>query len=274
MSVRDALIRGRARLSGPDGGREARLLLAHAAGVPGDALHRLDDADVTESLLTKFDALLDRRAAGEPVSRIIGLRAFWTHEFRVTPDVLDPRPETEVLVARALDAPFSRVLDLGTGSGCILGSLLGERPAATGIGTDLSEAALSVARDNLEALGVADRACLLRSDWFAGVAGRFDLIVSNPPYISATEMPDLAPEVACHDPHMALTPGGDGLDPYRAIAAAAPAHLEPGGRLLVEIGWRQGPQVTALFKAAGLADVAIHHDLEGRDRVVSGFVSD
>jgi release factor glutamine methyltransferase len=217
-----------------------------------------------------FLAAIERRARGEPVSRILGRRAFWNHDFAVTPDVLDPRPDTETLVEIALERPFTRVLDLGTGSGCILISLLAERPGSTGLGTDVSAAALEVARRNAEATGVADGALWRMADWWDGVEGRFDLIVSNPPYIAEAEMDGLQREVRDWDPRGALTSGGDGLCAYRAILAGLDRHLEPGGRLLLEVGAAQGAAVAAMAREAGLTRVAVHPDLNGRDRVVSG----
>jgi len=205
------------------------------------------------------------------VSRIIGRRMFWGRNFRITPHVLDPRPETETLVAEALAGPApARLLDLGTGSGILAITLLAEWAQAEALASDLSPEALIVARSNAEDLGVADRLTLIEADWFSGIDARFELIVSNPPYIAAGEMDGLDPEVREHDPEIALTPGGDGLDAYRAIAAGAGARLAPGGRLLVEIGPTQGAQVTALFRAAGLVDVEVLPDLDGRDRVVRG----
>lgn len=256
----------------PDPARDARRLLAHALGIAPDRLTLHLHDPLLAAAATRFEAALAARAARQPVSQITGQRAFWGRMFRVTPDVLDPRPETEVLVAAALSAPFTRVLDLGTGSGAILLSLLAERPQATGLGVDLSPAALAVARGNAVALGVDGRADFTLSDWFAGVAGRFDLIVSNPPYIAAGEMAALAPEVRDWEPHMALTPGGDGLDAYRAIAAGAPAHLAPGGRLLLEIGPTQGAAVAGLLQAAGFEGITLCADLDGRDRVVSANI--
>ena len=229
---------------------EARLLLGHVLGLERATLHRLGDRAPDAGEMARFEALVARRREGEPMSHLLGYRDFWACRFRVTPDVLDPRPETEALVAEALTAPFARVLDLGTGSGAILLSLLGERPAATGLGVDLSPAALAVAKGNAQALGLATRAEFALSDWFAAVPGHFDLIVANPPYIAEAEMPGLSPEVR-HEPRMALTPGGDGLAAYRAIAAGAPAHLTPGGRVLLEIGPTQGAAVCALLAAAG-----------------------
>jgi len=268
LALRDAVLRlGAAGV--PDAPRDARRLLAHALGVAPDrlTLHLADP--VAPDALARFGALIAARAARRPVSHLIGQRQFWGRSFAVGPDVLDPRPETETLVALALAEPFARVLDLGTGSGCILLSLLADRPQATGLGVDLSPAALAIAGANAARLGVAARATVAVSDWCAGVGGLFDLIVSNPPYIAAAEMPHLAPEVRDHEPRMALTDGADGLTAYRIIAAQAPAHLAPGGRLLVEIGPTQGPAVVALLQAAGLSAASIHPDLDGRDRVVS-----
>jgi len=249
--------------------RDARLLLAHAMGVAADRLTlHLGDA-LTEAAAARFATSIAARAARQPVSQITGQRLFWGRGFAVTPDVLDPRPETETLIARALAEPFASVLDLGTGSGCILLTLLLERPTAQGVGTDLSDAALRVAGANRQALGVAG-ADLLQGDWYGPVTGRHDLIVSNPPYLAAAEMAGLSPDVRDWEPAMALTPGEDGMDAYRAICAGAMAHLAPGGRLMVEIGPTQGQAVAAMMQAAGLAAVAIHPDLDGRDRVVQG----
>lgn len=251
----------------PDAPRDARRLLAHALGIAPERLTLHLSEELPEGATAAFEAALARRERREPVSHITGRRAFYGRDFRVTRDVLDPRPETETLVELALSRVFARVLDLGTGSGCILLTLLAERGEATGLGVDLSEAALAVARGNAEALGI-DRAEFLRSDWCEAVEGQFDLIVSNPPYIAADEMPGLAPEVRDWEPEMALSPGGDGLEAYRAIAACAPAHLSPGGWLMVEIGPTQAAAVSGLFRAAGLENVTIHSDIDERDRVV------
>ena len=253
-------------------GRDSRALLAHALGLPADRLMLEHDREVSDDEMATYEALLHRRLDHEPVSRIIGRRMFWGRNFKVTPQVLDPRPETETIVEAALQgkAP-KRLLDLGTGSGILAVTLLAEWPAATGLATDISPAALAVAGANAETHGVADRLTLLEADWLAGVEGQFDLIVSNPPYIAADEMPGLDPEVREHDPEIALTPGGDGLDAYRALVPAACARLASRGRLMVEIGPTQGQAVLALFEAAGLADITVLPDLDGRARVVSGW---
>lgn len=264
MKTRDAMDDARRRLD--------------VAGVPGparDVSALLDaagagSADVLPpDVAARFERLVQRRVCREPVSHLTGRRAFWMHDFVVTPDVLDPRPETETLIEAALAAPFDRVLDLGTGSGCLLASLLFERGGAIGVGTDISTAALAVAGRNIDLVGVGDRATLVQSDWLTDVAGSFDLIVSNPPYIAAAEMAGLSPEVL-HEPRIALTPGGDGLEAYRSIARTAPAHVTPGGRLMVEIGPTQASAVGDLFAAAGLTRIGVLNDLDGRNRVVCG----
>lgn len=253
---------------------DAQVLLLHALAlgsgqpVPWHRLREHLAATAPPALVDAYVGLIAARAARQPVSQITGRRAFWKHEFRVTPDVLDPRPETELLVELPLAEAFRSVLDLGTGSGAILISLLAERPTARGLGCDLSPAALEVARANAAAIGVS--ADFRLSDWFAAVPERFDLIVSNPPYIALDEMLGLAPEVRDWEPHLALTDGGDGLGAYRALCSGAAAHLHPGGRLMVEIGPSQGAAVMALMLAAGLQEVTLRHDLDGRDRVVWG----
>jgi len=263
-----AELRGRLAAAGIEGAaREARRIMAAAMQVAPDRVSLLQTEPLSHAAEDRLAALAARRCGREPLSHILGLKAFYNHEFRVSADVLDPRPETETLVAAALGLPFDRVLDLGTGSGCVLVSLLAARPGARGVGTDTSEAALAVARENAERLGVAGRCEFRCADWFDGVSGQFDLIVSNPPYISASEMAVLGPELR-FEPRAALTDGGDGLAAYRAIAAGAGAHLAPGGRLMVEIGWRQGPAVAEMMRQAGLGAVRILPDLDGRDRVV------
>nr|WP_268821742.1 peptide chain release factor N(5)-glutamine methyltransferase [Octadecabacter dasysiphoniae] len=250
--------------SNPD--REAKVLLVQATG---RELHNLTRADFDAATMDRYIALCERRRAREPMAHILGTRDFWKHSFVVTKDVLDPRPDTETLVQAALEVPFARVLDLGTGSGCILISVLADRSGATGVGADVSEAALEVAAQNVMAIGVYERCVLVQSDWFEGVDGTFDLIVSNPPYIAEDEMPTLAPELS-FEPRIALTDGGDGLSCYRILADGAGAHLNAGGWLMVEIGPTQAGQVAQMFRAAGLVAVGIRRDLDGRDRVVVG----
>jgi len=217
-----------------------------------------------------FLAMAAQRARRVPMAHILGYRDFYHHRFIVTSDVLDPRPDTEALVAAALEAPFTRVLDLGTGSGCILLSLIAARAQTSGTGTDISDAALEVARHNAARLALTNRAALIRSDWFAAVEGTFDLIVSNPPYIAAEEMDTLQPEVRLHEPRIALTDEADGLSAYRRITAGAPDHLASGGRLMVEIGPTQAQAVSWMMLDAGLQQIRVITDLDGRNRVVAG----
>lgn len=253
----------------PDAARDARKLMGFALSIQPHQISAQRDRVLDAGEAMVFSHALTDRLARKPVSKISGRRAFWRHEFIVTDATLDPRPDTELLVEAALAGPFASILDLGTGTGCILLSCLAERPEVRGTGTDVSAPALDVARQNAQEIGLADRVEFLRSDWFAGVEGRFDLIVSNPPYIAAEEIAGLEPEVRLWDPEIALTPGGDGLDAYRAIAAGALAHLVPGGRLLVEIGPTQAAAVSGLFAAAGLTVAKVLPDLDGRDRVVA-----
>ncbi len=271
MKASDALRLAIPRLeaAGVEGaGRDARVLLAHALGIAPDRLTLHLPDKMTGPQASAYEAALIAREARQPVAQITGRRLFWGHWFRVTRDTLDPRPDTEALVAEALSQPFLKMLDLGTGTGCILLSCLKGMPMARGVGVDISEPALAVAAENSCDLGLGDRARFLRSDWFSNLSGAFDLIVSNPPYIAADEMAALAPEVRDWEPHLALTPGGDGLEAYRIIARGAPSRLMPGGRLLVEIGPTQGQAVAALFWATGLEGIRILPDMDGRDRVV------
>ena len=269
LTVDQALRDAAARLRGggvADPLNDARHLVAHALGVARDRLILMGADPMPAAAVLRLAPLLDRRIAHEPVTRIIGQRLFWGRAFAVTPDVLDPRPDTETLIAAALE--------VGTGSGAIAVTLLAEWPGARGLATDISTAALAVARDNARRHGVQDRLDLILSDWFADVRAPVDLILSNPPYIAADEMPALDPEVLLHDPAIALSPGGDGLAPYRVIAAQAGAHLTPGGRVIVECGWQQGDAVQAIFRAAGWRQPDLRRDLEGRDRVIIARMAD
>ena len=268
MTAQQALIQATAALRGAgveDPGRDARLLLAHALEIAYDRLNMHLHDVLPEPAHQRLAALVQTRASRVPMAQILGERLFWGRSFKVTKDTLDPRPETEILVQEAISRPFFNVLDLGTGTGCILVSCLLAMPLARGLGVDISEPALKVAEEN--AARHRAKARFHVSDWFAAVTGRFDLIVSNPPYIALAEMADLLPEVL-HEPHQALTPGGDGLEPYRIIARGAPARLMPGGRLIVEIGPTQGAQVAGFFAAQGLGNIRVLQDLDARDRVV------
>ncbi|VAW01440.1 Peptide chain release factor N(5)-glutamine methyltransferase [hydrothermal vent metagenome] len=260
-----------AGIEGP--GRDARILLAHAAGVARDrlTLHLTDQ--MNDAALARMAGYLARRIAREPVAKIIQSRAFWGRDFKVTADVLDPRPETETLIVEALQGLTpERFLDLGTGSGILAISLLLEWPGAKALATDISKPALAVAAGSAAKYGVQDRLTLQHSDWFEAVEARFDLIVSNPPYIATDEMAGLSDEVRLYDPQVALTDQADGLTAYRAILAGAGGHLNADGRLLVEIGWQQAAAVKGLFERAGFRDVRVLADLEGRDRGIVGML--
>jgi len=251
------------------GARDADRILAAILGFAPQRLRLVDDRDLNPVEIARLDRDIAARAARQPVAQIVGFRDFYAHRFRVTRDTLDPRPETETLVRAALDLPWRNLLDMGTGTGAILISLLAARPGTAGTGTDISQAALDVARTNAQMNGVP--ASFMRADWYDGIVGRFDLIVSNPPYLALHEMDDLAPDVRQWEPHCALTDGGDGLAAYRIIAAGAADRLTEGGHVLVEIGPAQGPDVAGLFREAG-AQTRLIRDLDGRDRVVlAGF---
>lgn len=266
--VDDLLRSARARL--PAG--EAELLLGHVLGRPAAWLFAFGDVVIVAPVADDFARLVDRRVAGEPVAYLTGRRGFWTLDLEVGPATLIPRPETERLVELALDrvrpGPCA-VADLGTGSGAIALAIASERPQARVVATDASPAALAIARRNAATHGLS-RVEFREGDWLAPLAGeRFDLIASNPPYI-ATDDPHLVEGDLPHEPMSALASGADGLDAIRRIVADAPAHLMPGGWLLLEHGWTQGAAVRALLDAGGFAGVETLQDLEGRDRVSLG----
>lgn len=271
--AQDLLADGIARLraAGIEGAaQDARWLLAHALKISADRLTLVLPDPVAPAQAAHFDTAITARTCHQPVAQIVGQRQFWGRSFRVTPDVLDPRPETETLIAAALAQSFDTVLDLGTGSGAILLTLLAERASARGVGVDLSPAALGVAQQNAQELGVVDRARFICSDWMAEVQGQFDLIVSNPPYIAAPDYASLPPELRLWEPAMALVPSGcdgSGLAAYRAILQDAPRALHPSGWLMVEFGLGQGPAILALMAQAGLEGAHCLPDMTGRARV-------
>jgi release factor glutamine methyltransferase len=250
---------------------DARLLLAEALGVDAAVVFGWPERRLSAVERDRFAGFLERRARREPVSRILGRREFWSLQFRVVPATLDPRPDSETLVEAALAelpdpaAPL-RVVDFGTGTGCLLLAFLSERPNATGIGVDLAPAALACARANAEALGLGARARFVASDWGAAVAGTADIILANPPYIEAGAIAGLDPEVALYDPARALDGGVDGIEAYRALAAEAARLLAPCGRVFLELGQAQAAPVAALLAARGLAVRAVHRDLAGVER--------
>jgi release factor glutamine methyltransferase len=259
--------------SGASARLEAQLLLAHVLGASRAQLHSHPETTADAAQAERYRRLLGRRAAGEPLAYLTGRREFWSLDLAVTPAVLIPRPETELLVERALalgPPGDARAADLGTGSGAIALALARERPRWRIVATDVSAAALAVARANAAALG-ASGIEFLAGSWFAPLAGaRFDLLVSNPPYVAADD-PALGDPALAFEPPLALTPpGGDALAALRLLAQGAPAHLLPGGWLLLEHGASQGPQVRAELVAAGFAHVRSHRDLAGHERMTEG----
>lgn len=261
MTTRTALLRAFAAAFAESGmetpDREARALLRGGLGLTDLDLVTRGEQEVAEDDATRLRALAERRARGEPLARLTGRREFWSLDFSLNPETLVPRPETETLVEAALSlfpdraAPL-RLLDLGTGSGALLAALLSEYPAAFGVGVDLAPGAARQARANLAALGFATRAAVLVGHWGEALTGGFDLVVSNPPYIPSTDIPELQREVRTHDPLLALDGGPQGLDAYRALALALPGLLVAGGYAVLELGIGQERQVAGLLTAAGL----------------------
>ena len=255
---------------------DARLLTAHALGIDRAELIANGERALTMDEANAIDALGARRLRREPVARIFGAKEFWSLPLQISPAVLVPRPETETVVEAALaviaretlQMKRLRLLDIGTGSGALLLALLSELRNAVGIATDISAAALAVARANAERNGLAARCTFVACDIAAGVQGPFDLVVSNPPYVAHGDIASLAPEVRDYDPALALDGGTDGLDGYRAIAAEARRLLASNGKLVVELGAGQERAVRALFTKAGLTVTAVRNDLAGIPRAL------
>jgi len=261
-----ALLKG----ASPTAALDARLILAHALGVSGEQAIALDNVPVDEPLAEVARALAGRRREGEPVARILCEKEFYGLPFRLSAETLVPRPDTETVVDAVVtdhrrDAPIS-ILDLGTGTGAILIALLRELPRANGLGIDKAENAVATARGNAERNGVAERATFSVGDWTANLAGRFDVVVANPPYIPSAEIPLLPVEVRNHDPHIALDGGEDGLSAIRAIVSDLARVLAEGGGAYVEIGLGQAAEVGHIAANSGFA-VAFRQDLAGIDRV-------
>jgi release factor glutamine methyltransferase len=254
--------------------RDARVLLCEAAGIDHAALVRDPDASLRDEAAARLQAFVERRLAREPVSRILGRREFWGLNLRITPDVLDPRADTETLVAAAVETlrewrdETLRILDLGAGSGALLCATLSEFSHAFGIGTDHSETACGIARENLARCGLAERSAVLRGQWGEALAQRFDLILSNPPYIRSGDIAALTPEVRDHDPRAALDGGPDGLAAYRAIAADLSRLCAPDGFALLEIGFDQAESAADCFREAGWTSIALKRDLENQPRAL------
>lgn len=255
---------------------DARLFLEAATGASRADILTDPNRELSHEQQAALDGYLDRRETREPVSQILGRQGFWSIMLTVNGDVLTPRPDTEALVNLCLKAfePIRplRLLDLGVGSGAILLAILAERPAAKGLGVDVSEEALAVARENAASLGLEGRAAFLRGDWTVLLEDEsFDLVVSNPPYIPSAEIETLDPEVRAFEPRIALDGGPDGLAAYRDLAPQILRVLKPGGMFALEVGVGQSEAVQGLMQAAGATDLIVAKDYGGRDRVVAGW---
>ena len=257
---------------------EARLLVALGLGVSPEALLLRAERVFGEAEQARLDTLLRRRIRHEPIAHILGEREFWSLPFRVTRDTLIPRPETETLVEAVLEhrpsAEHPSILDLGTGTGCLLLALLHERPNAHGVGVDLSDAVLAVARANAESLGLSERARFVLSSWGAGVDGRYDVVVSNPPYVRTSEIETLSPDVALFEPRLALDGGEDGLARFRELVPQLRSVLNPDGLVALEVGIGQADAVGAMLAAVGIPVAARISDLSGVLRCIIGTKRD
>lgn len=266
MTRGEALRAGRGRLAHLDSpARDARDLMLHALGIDAVALIASERDLLTAEQAARFDIAIARRVTHEPVSKIVGRRAFYGLDFEVTRDVLDPRADSETLIDAALElsGDAARILDLGTGSGCLLLTLLHRMPGATGVGVDASEAALGVARRNAERLQLSEKAQFICCDWLEKVDGTFDLVVCNPPYIGERERDTLSDDVLSWDPEEALFADEDGLAAYRAIASTLGTAFSETGTAFFEIGSGQEEAVSRLFTACGFGDITFRRDIAG-----------
>lgn len=255
---------------------DARLLLVSLFEDDQEIFFREPERVLTQKEERHFKDLVKRRAKREPVSHLLGHREFWSLDFLVNSNVLDPRPDSETLIEATLhqlgEGFQGKILDLGTGSGCLLLTLLSELPESTGIGVDQSAAALDVAEKNARRLGLQNRCELLHSHWFEKVQGRFEVIVSNPPYIETETVKELEPEVVQFEPHDALDGGRDGLDCYREIISKVSNFLHKEGYLIFEVGFDQAEAVAALLESQNFSEIRIHNDLASVGRCVSGVL--
>lgn len=271
-TVHGSLVAGAKHLTGSETPeRDAQLLLHAVTGRSRTDFYAAPEATLTPDEISRYTELLERRARGEPIAYLLGRREFWSLELSVTASVLIPRPETELVVERALARMKSEdaILDLGTGSGAIALAVAYERPRSSVTAVDVSVEALTVARENAMQLGITN-VRFLQGNWYEPVRGsRYALILSNPPYIAAND-PHLDPRVSRYEPHMALIAGTTGFEALEHIIAHAPAYLEPGGGLIVEHGWQQAVRVRTLLEKAGFAHVVSHADLAGHERVTEG----
>ena len=280
MTVAELLALARRRLTdaGIDTAHlDARLLAAAVTGLSREELLMKAHDTVPDTEVSRCERLLERRLAGEPVSRILGKREFWGLDFVVTPATLDPRPDSELLVelviAQVGDGFSGRILDLGTGTGCLPIALLSELPQARATAVDISPAALDCARQNARAHGVLDRLEFLEGNWLEPVTGTYDIVLSNPPYIAAPVIEGLMDEVRLHDPRLALDGGGDGLAAYRSIIVGLGTAIASRGQVFFEVGYDQADAVMGLLGDSGFASIAAHNDLAGQRRCVSAVYS-
>jgi len=259
-----------------DAQRDASLLIASVLKTEPHIVHLQPEREISDAELQNFNKLVARRTRREPMSHILGHREFWSLDFLVSPDVLDPRPDSETLIEAALKAVkeglnVTSILDLGTGSGCLLLTLLSEIEGAVGLGVDISDAALNVAKKNSIRLGLKEATSFRQNSWCDGITDNFDLVVSNPPYIPAKDINDLQPEVRDFEPRLALDGGGDGLDCYRRILSTIDTVLRPGGLLLFELGVGQASTVAELMQEVGLSGITRYCDLAGIERVIGAY---
>ena len=276
MKVQELLIASQAKLREcgiSDPIRDARLLLADCLELRTQNLNLLNDSYISEIKISKFRRMVKERCKRKPVSKILGYRSFWGRDFEINENVLDPRGDTETLIELILDCKFENMLELGTGSGAIAITVLAERPEVTCVATDISKYALKTASANSKRHGVESRLKLFHSNWFEKISGSFDVIVSNPPYISSEEYAQLSAEVVKYDPKISLTLGGDGLEAYREILSQALEKLSKNGHIFLEIGYTQANAVGHLFREAGFQQIKVHKDLGSRDRVISAKAS-
>lgn len=249
--------------------RDARILVAHALGIPKSQLSMKIKENVSEETKASLEKLISRRINREPIAKILGKRQFWGRTFFINEDVLDPRGDTETLIDYVIDGPVRSVLELGTGSGVIAISLACEWKEVHVVATDISEAALFVAQKNAQNFDVQDKIDFLKSDWFEAIEGKFDLIISNPPYVGLSEINEISQEVLNYDPDLALFAGSDGLGAYKRIIPNLTKFLNPGGTVILEIGASQSESVENLMNSYGLSEVKTLKDLARKDRLVT-----
>lgn len=255
---------------------EARMLVKCVTGLSDADLITSDDSIVmSDEQKKRLEDYVQQRLNGRPISKIIGIKEFYGRDFIVNDDVLDPRPDSELIVDVILKNKSKdedlKILDMGVGSGCLVLTLLSEFPNTTAVGTDISSKALNIAKENAESLGVCERVCFIESNWFESVEGVFDIIVSNPPYIESNDIPNLSKEVTKYDPILALDGGEDGLNPYRVILPQVQRYLKKDGIVTLEHGKGQSSRIKRLVENAGLSDIEVHYDLGGHDRVISAI---